>query len=99
MFKSVLDHTTIVSLYLNTILGYPVIIYLLKPSFYGIHDPPIPSTTLQSGNPQVIIPGSNINSDLTISFGTIKTRLKNLLLNSQKLENRIDWINSNSLGH
>ena len=62
-------------------------------------DPPIPSTVLQSGNSQVIIPGSNINSDLTISLGTFKTRLKNLLLNSQKLRNRIDWIKSNSLGH
>ena len=62
-------------------------------------DPPIPSTVLRSGNSQVIIPGSNINSDLTISLGTFKTRLKNLLLNSQKLGNRIDWIKSNSLGH
>ena len=62
-------------------------------------DPPISSTALQSDNPQVIIPGSNINSDLTISFGTFKTRLKNLLLNSQKLGNHIDWIKSNSLGH
>ena len=62
-------------------------------------DPPIPCTVLQSGNPPVIIPGSNMNSDLTISFGTFKTRLKNLLLNSQKLGNRIDWIKSNSLGH
>ena len=62
-------------------------------------DPPISSTALQSDNPQDIIPGSNINSDLTISFGTFKTRLKNLLLNSQKLGNHIDWIKSNSLGH
>ena len=62
-------------------------------------DPPIPSTVLQSSNPQVIIPGSNINSELTISLGTFKTRLKNLLLNYQKLGNRIDWIKSNSLGH
>ena len=62
-------------------------------------DPPISSTALQSDNQQVIIPGSNINSDLTISFGTFKTRLKNLLLNSQKLGNHIDWIKSNSLGH
>ena len=62
-------------------------------------DPQIPSTVLQSDNPQVNIPGSNINSDLTISFGTFKTRLKNLLLDSQKLRNRIDWIKSNSLGY
>ena len=54
-------------------------------------DPPIPSTVLQSGNSQVIIPGSNINSDLTISLGTFKTRLKNRLLNSQKIGNRLQF--------
>ena len=34
------------------------------------------STVLQSGNSQVIIPGSNINSDLTISLGTFKNSTK-----------------------
>ena len=44
--------------------------------FGTLLDPPIPSTVLQSGNPLVIIPGSNMNSDLTISFETFKTQLK-----------------------
>ena len=79
-------------------LGYTVII-LWNTCIGTLLDPPIPSTVLQSGNSQVIIPGSNINSDLTISLGTFKTRLKNLLLNSQKLGNRIDWIKSNSLDY
>ena len=79
-------------------LGYTVII-LWNTCIGTLLDPPIPSTVLQSGNSQVIIPGSNINYDLTISLGTFKTRLKNLLLNSQKLGNRIDWIKSNSLDY
>ena len=39
----------------------------------------------------LIIPGHNVNSDLTISMGTFKNRLKNFLLKTQNLGLTSDW--------
>ena len=39
----------------------------------------------------LIIPGHNVNSDLTILMGTFKNRLKNFLLKTQNLGITSDW--------
>lgn len=41
---------------------------------------------------QIIIPGSNSNSDMTIPIGIFKNRLKDLLLKTQKLGNSLEWV-------
>ena len=58
------------------------------------------STVNYSGckpNTQIIIPGSNINSDMTMSINVFKTRVKNLLLNIQKRGNPLQWDVCNSI--
>ena len=65
-----------------------------------ILDPPVLSTVNYSGckpNTKIIIPGSNINSDMTMSINVYKTRVKNLLLNIQKKGNPFQWENFNSI--
>ena len=46
---------------------------------------------------QLIIPGSNANSDLTIPIGIFKNRLKHHLLTMQKLGSSTDWSKENFL--
>ena len=50
-----------------------------------------PDLFSSSHRSHLIIPGHNVNSDLTISMGTFKTRLKNFLLKTQNLGITSDW--------
>ena len=74
---------------------------LLWNSFINdVLDPPVLSTVNYSGckpNTQIIIPGSNINSDMTMSINVFKTRVKNRLLNIQKRGNPLQWEVCNSV--
>ena len=66
-------------------------------------DPPVLSTVLNLNSninhthSQIIIPGSNNNSDMTISVCCFKKRIRNYLLQIQKEGNPIDWEQSNLL--
>ena len=66
-------------------------------------DPPVLSTVLNLNSninhihSQIIIPGSNNNSDMTISVCSFKKRIRNYLLQIQKEGNPIDWEQSNLL--
>ena len=66
-------------------------------------DPPVLSTVLNVNSninlthSQIIIPGSNNNSDMTISVCCFKKRIRNYLLQIQKEGNPIDWEQSNLL--
>ena len=50
-----------------------------------------PDLFSSSHRSHLIIPGHYVNSDLTISMGTFKTRLKNFLLKTQNLGITSDW--------
>ena len=56
-----------------------------------------PDLSSSSHRSHLIIPGHNVNSDLTISMGTFKTRLKNFLLKTQNLGITSDWSQQNFL--
>ena len=56
-----------------------------------------PDLFSSSHRSHLIIPGHNVNSDLTISMGTFKTRLKNFLLKTQNLGITSDWSQQNFL--
>ena len=66
-------------------------------------DPPVLSTVLNLNSninhthSQIIIPGSNNNSDMTISVCCFKKRIRNYLLQIQREGNPIDWEQSNLL--
>ena len=61
-------------------------------------DKPILSTVLIHNKKfEIIIPGSNKNSDLTISILTFKNRLKHILLSNQRSGDLNEWSNSNFL--
>ena len=40
----------------------------------------------------LVIPGSDVNSDLAASLGIIKNRLRSLLLDDQKQGDAIEWL-------
>ena len=57
--------------------------------------PSLSVVTFNKKNLELIIPGSNKNSDLTISVGLFKKRLKNILLSAQKSGNINEWSSIN----
>ena len=57
-----------------------------------LDNPDLFSSAIRS---HLIIPGHNVNSDLTIPMGTFKNRLKNFLLKTQNLGITSDWSQQN----
>ena len=74
--------------------------FLWNSCISNILDPPVLSTLKYSGckpNTQIIIPGSNLNSDMAMSSSVYKSRVKNLLLNIQKKGSLSQWDDGNSI--
>ena len=104
ILKHLQDHQTTDFKSLSSTLGFQKkndvisVTKLWNTSIGKLLDCPTLSVRPLTNGCQFIISGSTKNSDLTISVGLFKKRLKNLLMEVQKKGNSDIWTQLNSLG-